>query len=63
MLRDVRTVRPSLHVPLNRLALCLDCEECFEVGLDACPACSSASWVSLARFIGGGVPSTVSSAA
>ncbi len=54
MLRDVRTVSPSLHVPLNRLALCLDCEECFEVGLEACPACSSETWVTLARFVGGG---------
>jgi hypothetical protein len=54
MLRDVRTVRPSVHVPLNRLALCLDCEECFELGLDACPACSSETWVPLARFVGGG---------
>ena len=41
MLRDIRTVRPSLHVPLNRFALCLDCEECFEFVIDACPACSS----------------------
>jgi hypothetical protein len=62
MLRDVRAVRPSIHMPLSRLALCLDCEECFEVGLDACPACSSASWVTLARFVGG-APATVSSAA
>jgi hypothetical protein len=62
MLRDVRMVRPSLHVPLNRLALCLDCEECFEVGVDACPACSSETWVPLARFVGG-YPAVVSSAA
>ena len=63
MLRDVRTVSPSVHVPLTRLALCLDCEECFEVGLDACPACSSATWVTLARFVGGGLQAVVSSAA
>jgi hypothetical protein len=62
MLRDVRTVRPSVHVPLNRLVLCLDCEECFEVGLEACPACSSATWVPLARFVGG-APVFASSAA
>jgi hypothetical protein len=29
----------TLHLPLGRLALCLDCETCFEVGSDACPAC------------------------
>jgi len=63
MLRDVRMVRPSVHVPLNRLALCLDCEECFEVGVDACPACSSETWVPLARFVGGSHPGVVSSAA
>jgi hypothetical protein len=63
MLRDVRMVRPSIHVPLRRLALCLDCEECFEVGVDACPACSSETWVPLARFVGGSYPAVVSSAA
>ena len=63
MLRNVRMVRPSLHVPLGRLALCLDCEECFELGVDACPACSSQTWVPLARFVGGSEPAVVSSAA
>jgi hypothetical protein len=63
MLRDVRTASPNVHVPLNRLALCLDCEECFEVGLDACPACSSGTWVTLARLVGGGLRAVVSSAA
>jgi hypothetical protein len=62
MLRDVRTLRPALHVPLNRLVLCLDCEECFEVGMEACPACSSVTWVPLARFVGAG-PALASSAA
>jgi len=41
----------TLHLPLGRLALCLDCETCFEVGLDACPACGSRMWASVARFL------------
>lgn len=52
MLRTVTTSRPSIHLPLTRLALCLDCEECFELGPDACPACSSVTWMPLARFVG-----------
>lgn len=52
MLRTVTTFRPSIHLPLTRLALCLDCEECFALGPDACPACSSESWTPLARFVG-----------
>jgi hypothetical protein len=63
MLRHARTARPSLHVPLSRLAFCLDCEECFEFGVDACPACSSETWVPLARLMGGGYPALVTSAA
>jgi hypothetical protein len=38
-------------LPLRRLGLCLDCEECFEIGHDACPACGSEAWVALARFL------------
>jgi len=41
----------TLHLPLGRLALCLDCETCFEVGLDACPACGGRMWASVARFL------------
>ena len=41
----------TLHLPLGRLALCLDCETCFEVGFDACPACGSRMWASVARFL------------
>ncbi len=40
----------TLHLPLGRLALCLDCETCFEVGADTCPACGSRMWASVARF-------------
>lgn len=42
--------RVQLHLPLRRLALCLDCDECFEVGDDPCPACGNAAWAPLARF-------------
>lgn len=42
---------PPVHaLPLARLALCLDCEACFEVGPGPCPACGSATWTPLARF-------------
>lgn len=40
-----------LHIPLKRLALCLDCEVCFDIGTERCPACDSATWVPLARFL------------
>jgi hypothetical protein len=41
-----------LYFPLARLALCADCEVCFEIGLDACPACGCQTWSPLARLIG-----------
>jgi hypothetical protein len=43
---------PRLHIPLARLALCVDCEVCFEIGPDQCPACGSRTWSPLSRFIG-----------
>ncbi len=43
--------RRVVHLPLRRVALCLDCEECFEIGADSCPACGSETWCSLARFL------------
>jgi hypothetical protein len=46
-----RKLAPRVHVPLKRLALCLDCEECFEIGAATCPACGSGTWTSLARFL------------
>jgi len=54
MLRTPSTIRAHVHVPLTRLALCVDCEACFELGLHACPACSSRTWVPLSRFVGEG---------
>lgn len=41
-----------LYFPLARLALCADCEVCFEIGLDACPACGGRTWSPLSRLIG-----------
>lgn len=52
--RPVSTLRPQLHLPLKRLALCLDCEKCFELGAAACPACGSGTWIILARFLEAG---------
>jgi hypothetical protein len=52
--RNTLTLRPHLHLPLRRLALCLDCEKCFELGATACPACGSGTWITLARFLEGG---------
>jgi hypothetical protein len=43
---------PRLYTPLARLALCADCEVCFEIGPDQCPACGSDTWSPLSRFIG-----------
>src|SRR5215470_8663267 len=41
----------SSHLPLRRLALCLDCETCFEIGTSSCPACGGHSWVLLSKFL------------
>lgn len=47
-----RSARPAVvHFPLHRLALCLDCEMCFEIGPDRCRACGSETWFTLARFL------------
>jgi hypothetical protein len=51
--KPVSTLRPQLHLPLKRLALCLDCEGCFELGATACPGCGSRTWITLARFLEG----------
>ena len=45
------TATPSLHLPLRRLALCLDCEACFEIGAPACFACGGDTWAPLAKFL------------
>ena len=41
----------GMHLPLRKLALCLDCDECFEVSYGACPACGSGTWTPAARFL------------
>jgi formate dehydrogenase maturation protein FdhE len=41
----------ALHLPLGRLALCLDCEATFEIRLGWCPACASSTWMPVARFL------------
>lgn len=52
--REAMTGRATdnmLRLPLDRLALCLDCETCFEVGTNSCPACGSRMWALVARFL------------
>jgi hypothetical protein len=51
MVRNVMRLRPQLHLPLRRVALCLDCEVCFELGPAFCPACGSRTWTAIARFL------------
>ena len=41
-----------VYFPLARLALCADCEVCFEIGPDACPACGGTSWSPISRLLG-----------
>jgi len=41
-----------VYFPFARLALCADCEVCFEIGLEACPACGGRTWSPLSRLIG-----------
>jgi RNA polymerase subunit RPABC4/transcription elongation factor Spt4 len=51
MLNRSRVPADGLHLPLRKLALCLDCDECFELGQATCPACGSATWTTAARFL------------
>ena len=48
----VLTAAPRVHIPLDRVALCLDCDACFDVEYHHCPACGSGTWSSVSRFIG-----------
>src|SRR5262245_63136373 len=49
--RHTRSTTLALHLPLRRLALCLDCEACFEIGASSCPACGGDTWVLLNKFL------------
>ena len=51
MLNRSRVLADGLHLPLKKLALCLDCDECFELGHAVCPACGSTTWTPAARFL------------
>jgi len=42
---------PASHLPLRRLALCLDCEACFDIRASACPACGGDTWILMVRFL------------
>ena len=57
MIGQGRRLAPGLHLPLRKLALCLDCDECFGLGLETCPSCGSATWTSPSRFLGQAAPS------
>ena len=46
-----RVLALGVHLPLKKLALCLDCDECFELGYASCPACGSGTWSPLGRFL------------
>jgi hypothetical protein len=48
------------HLSLRRLALCLDCETCFEIGTSSCPACGADTWVLLSKFLNQGPLKTLS---
>jgi hypothetical protein len=51
MMPRPRVLAAGVHLPLKKLALCLDCDECFELGYGNCPACGSGTWSPLARFL------------
>ena len=57
MISRVRQLAPRVHLPLPQLALCLDCDECFEIGPEPCPGCGSATWTPLSGFLGQASPS------
>jgi len=46
-----RMLTATVHLPLRQLALCLDCDECFGISSPTCPACGSATWTLLSRFL------------
>jgi len=50
--KDGDTVR-TVHLPLRRIALCLDCETCYQIGTGPCPTCGSGTWAPVARFLTG----------
>ena len=41
---------PYVHLPLRQLALCLACDECFDIVAERCPTCGGATWTSLSRL-------------
>jgi hypothetical protein len=41
---------PYVHLPRRRLALCLACDECFDIVAERCPACGGAARTSLSRL-------------
>ncbi len=51
MISRRRMLAATMHLPLRQLALCLDCDECFELGCPTCPACGGATWTALSRFL------------
>jgi hypothetical protein len=51
MISRRRTLAAKVHLPLRQLALCLDCDECFDIRSPMCPACGSATWTSLSLFL------------
>ncbi len=51
MMPRSRVLAAGVHLPLKKLALCLDCDECFELGYATCPACGSSTWSPLGRFL------------
>lgn len=51
MIRNVFVNAERTSLPLTRIALCLDCEQCFELGRAGCPACGSETWAPVARFL------------
>jgi predicted amidophosphoribosyltransferase len=51
MLQRTQGRSTGIHLPLRNLALCLDCDECFALGGELCPACGSRTWTPAARFL------------
>jgi hypothetical protein len=41
----------TYHLPLSRVALCLDCEACFDITTGRCPACGGRMWALVAGFV------------
>lgn len=55
MISSVIRTLSRVPVPLRGLAVCVACEDCFELGATRCPSCGSDEYVPLLHLLEGRV--------